>query len=190
MHGFVKKGLLLSLAAGSMMVSGAGVAAAADSAGTEGVAADSPGLAAGNVAQGAGDVPVQVCGDAGGAGAALQDVLDNRCTTWDNHASIRGAAADDPGAVSGDVVGGALDAPVQGCGLTGAVAGVRTEAEGNSCDDVHTSATAVGATADDPGAVSGDVVQASVNAPIQACGDAFVVGAFGTGADDNRCVNS
>ena len=135
MHGFVKKGLLLSLAAGSMMVGGAGAAAAADSATAEGAAADSPGAVSGNVGQ----VPA--------------------------------------------------DVPVQGCGLTGTVAGVDSEVAGNSCDDVHTGAKAVGAAADSPGAVSGDVVQASVNAPIQACGDAISLGSFGTGAEDNHCVN-
>ncbi|ACU74168.1 putative secreted protein [Catenulispora acidiphila DSM 44928] len=190
MHGFVKKGLLLSLAAGSMMVAGAGAAAAADSAATDGAAADSPGLASGNVAQGAADVPVQVCGDAGAAGAALIDALENRCTTWDNRSSVRGVAANSPGAVSGDVVGGALNAPVQGCGLSGTVAGAQSDAAGNSCDDVRTAASAVGATSNDPGAVSGDVVQASVNTPIQVCGDAVSVGSFNTGAEDNHCVNS
>lgn len=189
MHGFVKKGLLLSLAAGSLVVGSAGAAAAADSATTEGAAADSPGLATGNVAQGAADVPVQVCGDSGTVAGALDNALDNRCTTWYNRASVRGEAANDPGAVSGDVVGGALDAPAQGCGLTGTAAGVQTEAAGNSCDDVNTSAKAAAATSNDPGAVSGDVVQASVNAPVQLCGDAIGVGTFGTGADDNHCVN-
>ena len=189
MHGFVKKGLLLSLAAGSLMVSGAGAAAAADSATTEGAAADSPGLVTGDVAQAAGDVPVQVCGDTGTAAGALNDVLDNHCTTWDNSAAVRGAAANDPGAVSGDVVGAPLNVPVQGCGVTGSALGVRTDAEGNSCDDVDTWARASAATSDDPGALSGDVVQTSVNAPIQLCGDAVAVGAFDTGAEDNHCVN-
>jgi len=135
MHGFVKKGLLLSLAAGSLVVSGAGAAAAADSATTE------------------------------------------------------GAAADSPGAVSGDVVGAPVNVPVQGCGLSGSALGVHTEAEGNTCDDVDTWAHASAAAADDPGAISGDVVQTSVNAPIQLCGDAVAVGAFDTGAEDNHCVN-
>ncbi|MEY9893438.1 hypothetical protein ABIA31_007118 [Catenulispora sp. MAP5-51] len=135
MHGFVKKGLLLSLAAGSLMVTGAGAAAASDSAATEGAAADSPGLASGNVAQVPADVPVQVCGDAASVAAA------------------------------------------------------QTDAEGNSCDNVRTGAKAVGAAADSPGAVSGDVVQVSANAPVQACGDALSVLGFGTGAEDNHCVN-
>ncbi|MEZ0112772.1 hypothetical protein ABH920_006796 [Catenulispora sp. EB89] len=189
MHGFVKKGLLLSLAAGSLMVGSAGAAAAADSATTEGAAADSPGLAAGNVAQAAGDVPVQVCGDAGSLAGAVDNALENRCTTWYNRSSVRGEAANDPGAVSGDVVGGALNTPVQGCGLTGTAAGVDSEVAGNSCDDLDTSSKAVAATSNDPGAVSGDVVQASVNAPVQLCGDAVSVGSFGTGAEDNHCVN-
>ena len=189
MHGFVKKGLLLSLAAGSMMVGGAGAAAAADSATAEGAAADSPGLGGGNVGQVPADVPVQVCGDAGNALGALDNALQNRCTTWDNSSTIRGAAVGDPGAVSGDVLGTALNTPVQGCGLTGTVAGVDSLVAGNSCDDMHTAAKAVATTADSPGAVTGDVVQASVNAPVQVCGDALSVGSFGTGAEDNHCVN-
>ena len=37
--------------------------------------------------------------------------------------------------------------------------------------------------------MSGDVVRASVNAPVQVCGDALWLGGFGTGAGDNHCVN-
>jgi hypothetical protein len=187
MYGFVKKGLLLSLAAGSMAVGSAGLAAA-DSATANGIAADSPGLGAGNVGQVPADVPVQVCGDTADAAAALENALGNHCVSLDNRASIDGAAADDPGAVTGDVLGAAADVPVEGCGVDAAALGAASGADGNTCKEMFTSASAEGATHDDGGAVSGDVVQASVNAPVELCGDSVTALGFADNAHGNTCT--
>jgi hypothetical protein len=189
MHGFVKKGLLVSLAAGSLMAGGAGVASAADSATANGAAAGSEGLGSGNVAQGAADVPIQVCGDTAGAGTAHDSAVANGCLTENNRAAIDAATRNDPGAISGDAVGAALDAPVQGCGLTAGALSAASGTAANTCVDKHTSATATAATMDDPGAVSGDVVQLAANAPLQLCGDSVTVIGYGSDATANSCSN-
>jgi hypothetical protein len=188
MYGFVKKGLLLSLAAGSMVVGSAGLAAAEDSAGAAGATAESPGLGSGNVGQVPADVPVQVCGDTADAAAALEHAVWNDCLSVDNTARIDGAAADDPGAVSGDVLGAAANVPAEGCGLDAAALGAASGADGNTCAELRSSASAEGATHDDAGAVSGDVVQASVNAPVELCGDSVSALGFADNADRNTCT--
>lgn len=190
MHALIRKGLLLSAATGTLVVGCAAAASAeSDAAVTHGTAADSPGAVSGNVAQVPADVPIQVCGDAAAAGAALVGSRDNRCWTDDATALADGAAADSPGAVSGNVGSVAANVPVQACGLAGGALAAEVEAHHNDCADEGTHAVAKGAAADSPGLVSGNVLQLSADVPAQACGDALSVLGFGTEAEGNRCVN-
>lgn len=190
MHGFVRKGLLLSAATGTLVMGYAGTAAAqGDSAVTKGAAADSPGAVSGNVAQVPADVPIQVCGDSAAAAAAMTDSEDNHCFTRDTTAKADGVAADSPGAISGNVASVAANVPVQACGIAAGAVAAETEAEDNTCVDDGTHAVADGVAADSPGLISGNVVQAAVDAPVQACGDSVGLLAFGTEAEGNKCVN-
>ncbi|MEY9933452.1 hypothetical protein ABH926_008107 [Catenulispora sp. GP43] len=189
MHAFARKGLLLSAATGTLVMGYAGIAAAQDSATTHGAAADSPGAVSGNVAQVPADVPIQVCGDAGAAAAGMVGSRDNDCLTDDATAKADGVAADSPGAVSGNVGSVAANVPVQACGLSGGALAADVQAHDNDCVDEGTHALAKGAAADSPGLVSGNVLQLSADAPVQACGDAVSLLGFDTAAKDNHCVN-
>uniref|UniRef100_UPI001891E8C0 chaplin n=2 Tax=Catenulispora pinisilvae TaxID=2705253 RepID=UPI001891E8C0 len=189
MHAFVRKGLLLSAATGTLVMGYAGTAAAQDSATTRGAASDSPGAVSGNVAQVPADVPVQVCGDAGAAGGAVVGSRDNACRTDDTKAEATGYAADSPGAISGNVGSVAGDVPVQACGLAAGALSADVTSHDNDCVDDGTFAKAFGAAADSPGLVSGNVLQLSADVPVQACGDSAALLGFGVGAKDNHCVN-
>ena len=190
MHAFVRKGLLLSATTGALVMGYASTAAAqGDSATTHGAASDSPGAVSGNVAQVPADVPIQVCGDAGAAGAGLVGARDNDCFTKDTTAKAEGFAADSPGAISGNVGSVAANVPVQACGLAGGALSADVTAHDNDCVDEDTHALAKGAAADSPGLVSGNVLQLSADVPVQACGDSVGLLAFATGAKDNHCVN-
>src|SRR5712692_5817735 len=103
MHGFVKKGLLVSLASGALVLGGAGFAAA-DTASATGSTTGNQGLGAGDVVQAAGDNPINVCGDAVNPGAANNGVKGNSCTTSSNAAAATGTSNDSSGLVAGDVV--------------------------------------------------------------------------------------
>jgi hypothetical protein len=190
MHAFVRKGLLLSAATGTLVMGYAGTAAAqADSATTHGAASDSPGAVSGNVAQVPADVPIQVCGDAGAAGAAVVGSRDNDCWIDRAKAAAAGFATDSPGAISGNVGSVAANVPVQACGLAAGGLAADVTAHDNDCVDEGTFAVAKGFAADSPGLGSGNVLQAAVDAPVQACGDSVGVLSFGVGAKDNKCVN-
>lgn len=79
MHAFVRKGLMLSAATGTLVMGYAGSAAAQDSATTLGAAVNSPGTVSGNVAQLPADVPIQLCGDSVAVLAYGTDASDNHC---------------------------------------------------------------------------------------------------------------
>lgn len=122
-------------------------------------------------------------------GAALVGARDNDCWTGDATAKAVGFASDSPGAISGNVGSVAANAPVQACGLAGGAVSAEVAAQGNDCVDEGTHALAKGAASDSPGLVSGNVLQAPVDAPVQACGDSVALLGFGTGAEGNHCVN-
>lgn len=189
MHGFVKKGLLLAVASGALVLGGTG-AASADTATATGATTNNEGLVAGNVAQVSGDNPVNVCGDAGAVVSARDGATANNCTNIANAAAIAGASTDSGGAVSGNVIGAALDAPVNACGVAVQALGTTSGTTGNICTNTGTTATVAGSATNDAGLLSGNVLQLSENAPINVCGDAVGVGAFDSGATGNTCSNS
>ncbi|GAA1989654.1 chaplin family protein [Catenulispora subtropica] len=189
MHAFVRKGLLLSVATGTVVLGGAAAASAATSATVNGLTADSPGAVAGNTVQGAGDAPIQVCGDTGAAGAALDGAYGDDCRVLGGRAAADGFAAHSPGAVSGNVGSLAANVPVEACGLDAAAVAAAVQADGDHCVDGHTAAVAHGAAVDSPGLVSGNVLQLAANAPISVCGDSIALIGFHDQADGNTCVN-
>jgi hypothetical protein len=189
MHGFVKKGLLITLASGALVLGGA-ASALADTATANGSTSQDAGLVDGNVAQVAGDNPINICGDAGAVAAANDGSKHNFCVNTGNSAAINGATTEDSGAASGNVIGAALDAPINACGVDVQALGAKSGAYDNSCENVGTMASANGATHDDEGLLSGNVLQLAENAPINACGDSIGIGDFGSPAADNHCSNS
>jgi hypothetical protein len=189
MHEFVKKGLLVSLATGVLLLGGAGFAAA-DTATVNGSTAGNEGFVAGNVAQVAGNNPINVCGDTADLGTAYNRANANSCASSGNLAGINGASSHSSGAITGNVIGAAVDTPVQVCGVAAEVASVHSGAVGNTCADTGTSATAYGSANDDSGLLTGNVIQLSEHAPISVCGDSVGILGFESGAIGNSCSNS
>ncbi|MFI2779502.1 chaplin [Streptomyces sp. ALB3] len=121
-------------------------------------------------------------------------------------ASADGVAANSPGVGSGNAVQVPVHVPVNLCGNTVDVIALLNPAFGNSCanvssDEGHDDAYghgggdgASGASADgkavgSPGVLSGNLVQAPVHVPVNACGNSIdVVGALNP-AFGNDCVN-
>jgi hypothetical protein len=108
-----------------------------------------------------------------------------------------GGAADSPGVLSGNLVQIPVNVPVNVCGNQVAVIGVLDSVVGNTCTNAGGSAaggsgagaTAAGAAVGSPGVLSGNLVQAPVNVPVNVCGNQ--VAAVGVGDTDagNSCSN-
>ncbi|MFC5718671.1 chaplin [Streptomyces gamaensis] len=121
----------------------------------------------------------------------------------------QGAATGSPGVLSGNVVQAPVHVPVNACGNTVNVVGAMNSATGNHCHNGgegtgrhrkgdhqgheghggHHSGAARGEAAGSPGVVSGNVVQAPVTVPVNACGNSINVAGVGNSAHDNDCVN-
>ena len=126
-----------------------------------------------------------------------------------------GGAEDSPGVLSGNSVQAPVHVPVNACGNDVTVVGAGNSASDNTCANVsggahggerssdrsahsHHEASshsesggahAVGAAKGSPGLLSGNLVQAPVHVPVNACGNSVnVVGLFNA-ASDNTCVN-
>ncbi|GAA0434211.1 chaplin [Streptomyces luteireticuli] len=122
----------------------------------------------------------------------------------------QGAAAHSPGVASGNTVQAPVHVPVNVCGNTVNVVGLLNPATGNTCANGghghhahggHTGhgehgqgrheggAQADGVAANSPGVVSGNVIQAPVHVPVNACGNSVDVVGLGNPATGNTCVN-
>ncbi|OEU96834.1 chaplin [Streptomyces oceani] len=75
----MKKLVAVTIAAGGLIVSGAGVASAADDASAKGMAAGSPGIVSGNVIQVPVDVDANVCGNSISVIGLLNPAFGNVC---------------------------------------------------------------------------------------------------------------
>ncbi|MEV5180349.1 chaplin [Streptomyces werraensis] len=132
------------------------------------------------------------------------------------HAS--GGAKGSPGVISGNNVQAPVHAPVNACGNNVTIGGAFNSASDNTCVNVsegshgekkssdrsahsHHEASsgashsesggahAVGAAKGSPGVLSGNLVQAPIHLPVNACGNSLnLVGLFNE-ASDNTCVN-
>ncbi|WP_443077798.1 chaplin family protein [Streptomyces sp. NBC_01450] len=111
----------------------------------------------------------------------------------DSHADA--SATDSPGVASGNSVQVPVHVPVNACGNTVNVIGALNPTFGNSCINGSGSqgrisgSTASGRTQGSPGVLSGNLVQAPVDVPVNACGNTVDVVALLNPAFGNRCGN-
>ncbi|MER5785937.1 chaplin [Streptomyces mobaraensis] len=163
MRQVAKKGLLTVAAAGSVLAVTGGYAYA-DS-GAQGAAAHSPGVASGNTVQVPVHVPVNVCGNTVNVVGALNPASGNTCVNGGHggHGSHGGHASHGQGHGHG---GGHHDGGHHGGG-----------------------AGAEGAAVGSPGIASGNVVQAPVDVPVNACGNTVDVAAVANPTFGNACIN-
>ncbi|MET8326515.1 chaplin [Streptomyces sp. NPDC005181] len=112
-------------------------------------------------------------------------------------ASADGAAVGSPGVGSGNAVQVPVHVPVNVCGNTVNVVGLLNPAFGNECRNASDNptgsaaqgASSSGSTSDSPGVLSGNLVQAPVDVPVNACGNSVdVVGALNP-TMGNHCSN-
>ncbi|MFG2627475.1 chaplin [Streptomyces sp. NPDC048473] len=112
-------------------------------------------------------------------------------------ASADGAAIGSPGVGSGNTVQVPVHVPVNVCGNTVNVVGLLNPAFGNECENEGGArngnggqgASAEGIATNSPGVLSGNLIQAPVDVPVNACGNsADVVGALNP-AFGNECSN-
>ncbi|MFD4947428.1 chaplin [Streptomyces sp. NPDC058409] len=111
-------------------------------------------------------------------------------------ASADGAAIGSPGVGSGNAVQVPVHVPVNVCGNTVNVVGLLNPAFGNECENEGGAgnggggASAEGVATDSPGVLSGNLIQAPVDVPVNACGNsADIVGALNP-AFGNECSNA
>ncbi|MFD5087337.1 chaplin [Kitasatospora sp. NPDC058406] len=160
MRNAAKKGLLTAVATGSVLASTAGYAYA--SAGAEGDAVGSPGVASGNSVQVPVHVPINACGNTVDVIGVLNPAYGNNCAnasgrsgagghagsgtaasgTAASGSGASGVAAGSPGVVSGNSVQAPVHIPVNACGNSVDVVGAANPAFGNDCANapgpVHT----------------------------------------------------
>ncbi|WP_406144877.1 chaplin [Streptomyces sp. NBC_01012] len=161
---------MIVMAAASGILTAAGGYAHAD-ASADGVAANSPGVGSGNAVQVPVHVPVNVCGNTVNVIALLNPAFGNTCanvSSADHHDDH--AYGDEHGGAYGDEQDGAY-----GGGHGGHHSGSGASADGK----------AVGS----PGVLSGNLVQAPVDVPVNACGNSVNVVGLLNPASGNTCVN-
>ncbi|MFI6058061.1 chaplin [Streptomyces sp. NPDC051286] len=113
-------------------------------------------------------------------------------------ASADGTATDSPGIGSGNAMQVPVHVPVNLCGNTVNVVGLLNPAFGNGCENTDSGpddngtrgASAEGSTSDSPGVLSGNLIQAPIDIPVNACGNSVdVVGALNP-ASGNGCAHT
>ncbi|MEV7956959.1 chaplin [Streptomyces sp. NPDC088141] len=110
--------------------------------------------------------------------------------------SADGAATGSPGVGSGNAVQVPVHVPVNVCGNTVNVVGLLNPTFGNKCANESAgsgnggqAASAEGTAAQSPGALSGNVVQAPVDVPVNVCGNAVSVVGLLNPTLGNECTN-
>ncbi|MFI8437534.1 chaplin [Streptomyces sp. NPDC079020] len=112
-------------------------------------------------------------------------------------ASAAGAAVGSPGVGSGNAVQVPVHIPVNACGNTVNVIALLNPAFGNACKNAGSGgngghqggSSAQGVTAGSPGVLSGNLVQAPVDVPVNACGNSVNVVGLLNPAFGNQCAN-
>ncbi|MFE7356626.1 chaplin [Streptomyces sp. NPDC057543] len=190
---------VLVMAAASGILTAAGGYAFAD-ASADGATAGSPGVGSGNAVQVPVHVPVNVCGNTVDVIGLLNPAFGNKCANGSggsgnggNGAIAQGTATDSPGVLSGNVVQAPVDVPVNACGNSVDVVGLLNPASGNECANGSggsgNGAIAQGTASNSPGVLSGNLVQAPVHVPVNACGNSVDVVGLLNPASGNECAN-
>lgn len=111
-------------------------------------------------------------------------------------ASAEGAAVGSPGVGSGNAVQVPVHIPVNACGNTVNVIALLNPAFGNACKNVdsgghggQSGAGAEGVAAHSPGVLSGNLVQAPMDVPVNACGNGVNVVGLLNPTFGNECAN-
>lgn len=178
MQGFAKKGLFLTAVASGLLVGGSGFAYADSSA--TGSTSNEDGSLSGNTAEAPIDAPIQVCGDTANGIAALDEAKDDDCTdSTDLDATATADTKDIEGSGSGNIAEVPVNIPTEVCGDTVNGGALLDPAKDDNCTEggngAGLSATATGTASHEEGTLTGNVILAPVNAPIEACGDTVTV---------------
>jgi small secreted domain DUF320 len=186
MHGFAKRGLALAAATSGLVLATAGIAAADATA--MGSTSNNPGVGSGNTANIAGSVPVNACGNQALLIALKDADAPQMCKIEDStNATATGSSSWSPGVVAGNVADAALSVPVNACGNQVGVISAASVAAGSKCKISGGSATATGSSVRSGGVVSGNVVNAALSVPVNACGNQVDVIGFADMVDGSRC---
>ncbi|MFE7628691.1 chaplin [Streptomyces sp. NPDC057509] len=177
MRQVTRKGLITMAAAGGVLALSGGYAHA--DAGAAGAASNSPGVLSGNSVQIPVNVPVNVCGNTVDVVGLLNPTAGNACANGSGGASAgsHGSTAGTSGSHAGD--GHASNEHGQ-AGI-GKHRGTRGDDGGG--------ATAQGYTQGSPGLLSGNLVQAPIDIPVNACGNSIDVIGLLNPAMGNTCEN-
>ncbi|WP_156721633.1 chaplin [Streptomyces apocyni] len=174
MRQVTRKGLI-TVAAASGVLAVTGGYAHADS-GANGSASDSPGVLSGNTVQAPVYAPVNVCGNTVSVIGLLNPTAGNSCVNSSDGSGKSGTADGSNGSSKGGSKGsGSPD------GSQGGDAGQPAPSGGGAQAD--------GSAKGSPGVLSGNVIQAPVHAPVNACGNSVNVGGLGNGTTGNDCAN-
>lgn len=170
MHGFAKRGLALAAATSGLVLATAGIAAADTAA--SGSTARSGGLVSGNAANVAASIPVNACGNQALLIALKDDDAPQMCTIGDGAGAVaKGRSYHSGGALSGNVVDVAASVPINACGNQVGVVAVRDYTGRSHCRIDGGGARATGSSYHSGGLLSGNVVNAAVSVPVNACGN-------------------
>ncbi|THA34862.1 chaplin [Streptomyces sp. A1277] len=181
MRQVTRKGLITMAAAGGVLALSGGYAHA--DAGAAGGASNSPGVLSGNSVQIPVNVPVNVCGNTVDVVGLLNPAMGNACANGSGGASANGhgSTAGSSGSHSGSHSGGGQASNDHGRAATGKHRGAR--------DDDGGGATAQGYTQGSPGLLSGNLIQAPIDIPVNACGNSIDVVGLLNPAMGNTCEN-
>nr|WP_317623751.1 chaplin [Catenulispora acidiphila] len=158
-------------------------------AGAKAVTANSSGAVTGNVLQVPIEAPINACGDSVDLVGVFDSALDNRCV---NHtaggAGAEGRAIGNNGLAAGNVAQLPINIPTEICGVVAAFGAYHDTAAGNSCVNTGAPTTfSAGSATGETGIITGNVVQGSVNAPLQLCGTTLGAGLANSGTEDTGC---
>lgn len=177
MRQVTRKGLITMAAAGGVLALSGGYAHA--DAGAAGGASNSPGVLSGNSVQIPVNVPVNVCGNTVDVVGLLNPAMGNACANGSGGASANGHGS--TAGSSGSHSGGGQASNDHGRAATGKHRGAR--------DDDGGGATAQGYTQGSPGLLSGNLIQAPIDIPVNACGNSIDVVGLLNPAMGNTCEN-
>ncbi|MFJ1754047.1 chaplin [Kitasatospora sp. NPDC088134] len=182
MRQVARKGLLTAMATGSVLASTAGYAHAVADA--HGAATNSPGVGSGNAVQVPVNIPVNACGNTINVIGLLNPAYGNDCSNVSTHSTGTGRSGSTGSGSSGSTGSGST-----GSGSTGS-GGTRSGGTDSGGTGTGSSGSgASGTTANSPGVLSGNQVQAPISAPVNACGNSANVAGVGNPAFGNECGN-